>query len=335
MKQFSYNELVTIIIVNYNGKKWLKDCLDSIYSQTYKNSEVIFIDNASVDDSVIFVQKNFPKVRIIRNKKNIGYGRANNLAVERATGEVIFFLNTDTILAEDVLEKLVACKMKRKLQIIGPMLFDFEGKEIDKGFNRSIDFTGYLGFSGKMFYIDGAALMINKKDFIKLGRFDEKYFMYSEDIDLCWRAHLLGMKIDKCYDVAVRHFEGGTGGHTNYKKRGELVVTYLRRYEVEKNNLRNILKNYSTLNLLWVLPLVLFQAAGELIVYLLSGNFKALLVVVKAYMWNIVNFPETLEKRKIVQSQRIVGDKQILSLMCFRLNKLRAFISIGIPKFKE
>lgn len=327
-------DLVSIVVVNYNGRRWIKSCFESIYHQTYKNFEIIFIDNASTDDSINFLKKNYPKIRIIENKTNIGYGCANNLGANKAAGEILFFLNNDTVLGNDTLEKLYIYKKQNNLNVLGPNILDYYGKDIHSGHKCTIDYTGYLGYGKKTFFIDGCALMMGKRDFFDLGGFDEKYFMYSEDIDLCWRAHLFGMKVGVCNNTSLKHFAGGTGGRTQYKRRGDHTVPLLRRYEVEKNNLRNILKNYQLKNLMWVVPLFELQSMGECLVYLFSRNLDAMRAVFKAHLWNLSNISDTLCKRKIIQKKRVVGDEYIFTMMFFGLNKFLAFRSIGLPKFK-
>ncbi len=326
--------MVSIVIVNHNGKKWLKDCLDSITRQSYRSFEIVVVDNASTDDSVGYIRKYYPDVKIVISKTNIGFGRANNLCVRSTRGDIIFFLNNDTVLERDLLEKLLRNREKNKFNITGPKIIDYGGKEIHGRYKMTIDPTGYLGSGEKTFFIDGCALMIGKKDFLYLGGFDEKYFMYCEDVDLCWRAHLYNMKIEVCEDAIVKHFGGGTGGYTQFDKNVRRVIPLVRRYEVEKNNLRNLLKNYGFINLLWVIPLFLLQSLGECLVYLITGNLEAGKAVLKAHLWNLVNFGDTLNERKIVQKKRIIGDRQIISMMSFGLNKFSALRTIGIPKFR-
>lgn len=325
---------VSIIIPTYNGLIFLKKCIPLILKQTYRNVEIIIVDNASTDDSKNYIKNNYSKVRVIENKENIGFGKANNLGVKKAQGEIIFFLNNDTLLGKDTLEKLLTFKANNNLNILGPKILNYDGKNIHGSNQISIDYTGYIGYAKKTFFIDGCALMISKKDFESLGGFDEKYFMYSEDIDLCWRAHLYGMKIEVCEDAIVKHFGGGTGGYTQYDKNVQRVIPLIRWYEVGKNNLRNLLKNYSLINLLWVIPLFILQSLGECLVYLITGNLEAGRVVLKAYLWNLANIGDTLNERKIVQKKRIIGDLQIISMMSFGLNKFSALRTIGIPKFR-
>ena len=99
--------LVSLIIVNWNGKKWLRNCLDSVYSQNYKNFEVIFVDNASTDDSVDFVKDNYPETKIIQNEDNYGFAKGNNIATRIAKGKYLFFLNNDTKVGKNFLTELV------------------------------------------------------------------------------------------------------------------------------------------------------------------------------------------------------------------------------------
>lgn len=327
--------MVSIVIVNYNGRIWLKSFLGSIFSQTYDNFEVIFIDNASTDDSLTFIKKYYPIVRIIDNKTNVGFGEANNVGVKKAKGDIIFFLNNDTLLPKDVLEKLILYKKKHNLNILGPKILNYKGEDIYGGKRLSVDITGYLGYGQKSFYIDGCALIIDKKDFLKLGGFDEKYFMYSEEIDLCWRAHLLGMKVAICENTSIKHFAGGTGGSTLYNRNKTHLIPIFRRYEVEKNNLRNVLKNYELINLFWILLLFMIQSLSEFLLYLLTGRFSAGKAILNAYFWNLKNFPDTLKHRKTIQKERKITDREILSMVRIGSNKLSALMTIGIPRFKK
>ena len=99
--------LVSIVVLNYNGLKWLKPCLDSVVTQTYSNYEVILVDNGSVDTSVEFVEQNYPSVKVVRIGKNLGFAEGNNVGAKVAKGEFLFLLNNDTYVEKDYLEKLL------------------------------------------------------------------------------------------------------------------------------------------------------------------------------------------------------------------------------------
>lgn len=328
--------MISIIIVNWNGKKWLNDCLETLHSQDYQNFEIIFVDNNSEDDSVEFVREKFKKVIIIQNKENLGFGKANNIGVGKSHGDILFFLNNDTQCFQDTLENLIKCRNKSKINILCPAILNQEGECLEKGlFSSGMDFLGTpIGPNKKMFYVEGCSMMISKKDFLRLGGFDERYFMYSEDIDLCWRAHLQGMKLGICDNSKLIHFGGGSSEKTRYDKKAKHVVPVFRRYEVEKNNLRNLLKNYRFFNLLWTVPLFVVQNFFEALLYLVSGNSRMVKVIWKAFYWNLVNVKDTLEERKKVQKTREVGDLKIFSKMNFSPSKIKIFLKMGMPKFK-
>ena len=326
--------MVSVIIINWNGKKWLKECLDSIKGQSYPDYEIIVFDNASTDGSIDFLENNYPEARILKSSGNIGFGPANNLAAKEAKGELLFFLNNDTVLEKKTIEELVKFKNKERLNIVGPKMLDFKGGDIYQGRKLSIDFTGYLGWDKETFFVEGCALMISKTDFENLGSFDKKYFMYSEDIDLCWRAQICGMKIGICDSAWLKHFGGGSGESTRLEKGQRHIVPVTRKYEVEKNNLRSILKNYRFRNIIWIISIFIFLELVESLIYIFTLNWKVLGVQGKAFFWNISNIGDTLREKRIIQKKRKVSDRQIFSKMIFWPGKIKAFWEMGWPKFK-
>lgn len=329
------NPLVSVLIVNWNGVKWLDKCLKSLYNQTYKKFEIIIIDNASTDQSIRFIRKKFPEITIIKNNENFGFGVANNYGAKKAKGSVLFFLNNDVITPPELLESMIRFKLKKRLNMVNPKILDQNGHDINREDYLGIDFLGSPGGpSKKVFFLDGCALMIGKKDFFKLGQFDQKYFMYSEDIDLCWRGHLYGMKLGICEMTSLIHFGGGSSESTQYTKHTRHTTSIIRRYEVEKNNLRNLIKNLRFVNLLWVVPIFFLQDFLESLVYLFTGNFQMFCTIWKALFWNLYNIGDTIYQRKKIQANRTVGDVKILSMMNFNIYKLKNLLAIGWPKFK-
>lgn len=331
------NPLLSIIIVNYNGKHWLEKCIASIRKQTYKPIEIIIIDDKSSDGSLAYIEKEFPEVKLIDPPKHGGFGISNNIGVDNAKGQELLFLNNDTYFDENFLQEMVEYKRKNQAHIVGPKIKDFE--KIDRykeGMFLSIDVFGYAGWQRVPFYVEGCALMISKADFVKLGRFDETYYVYSEDIDLCWRALISGMKVEVCNSAELYHYGGGSSQTTKLCRKRIHVVPYFRRYEVEKNNLRNLLKNYSLINLLWTFPGYVLISFFEAIFYLVIGNAKAATLIGKAILWNITNISDTLKERRRLQESRVTGDYEIMKKMSNGLipNKLRGLLTVGIPKFK-
>jgi hypothetical protein len=200
---------ISIVIVNFNGQKWLGDCLRSIRSQKIKNLEVIIVDNNSTDDSVKIVAREYPDAKVIKNKTNLGFGRGNNLGAKKATSELLFFLNNDTLLQPNCLREVERQVHLKHLDLASPKLLNFSNVDFYKGRKLTLDIVGSLSWGKKITMIEGCGLIIKKKVFESLGGFDSSFFMYSEDLDLCWRAWLCGYKIKMINTASINHFGGG------------------------------------------------------------------------------------------------------------------------------
>ncbi len=326
---------VSIIILNQNGLPFLKKCLPTVKKQTYPDTEIIVTDNASNDGSVEYI-KRIPDVKLVAHKKNYGYAKANNIAAQEATGTFLFFLNNDTELFSDCIEKLVSCY--RDKSVVTARQIPFHDKSFVGSSGAGVDIFGYPYVADdprktRVFYADGAMFFIKKKDFIDLGMFDEKLFIFQEDIDLSWRAQLAGYRIISCWGAKLYHYGGGTvlGGT---KKGSKYASSYFRRYLNEKNIIRNILKNYSFPLCVIILLLLLFIHACEMIGLLILLKGSVIQCYLKAYWWNIRNFKNTMNIRKYVQSRRTVRDAKIMKQMYWSYSKLASLKSVGIPEFK-
>ncbi len=332
------NPKVSIIILNYNGLRFLEACFASIKNQTYKNIETILVDNASDDESCEYVRK-FDWVKLVCNDKNYGYAEANNLATEQASGEFLLFLNNDTEVFPDMVEKLIESYEEKT--IVSPEQILLVNKENGKGgmAGVGVDVFGYAyGTKPKetrVFFADGAAIFIRKKDFVELGMFDAKLFMFQEDIDLSWRAQLMEYKIVSCWQAKFYHYGGGsiTGGAVKDRKEN-YQISYYRYYLSERNTLRNILKNYSWLFLIIILPSFFLIKFLEILFLLFILKFRVVRCYFNAYYWNIVNFGDTLRYRRQIQAKRKIGDWQLFKKMYWSYAKLKALYLLGLPKFK-
>lgn len=323
--------LISIIIVNYNGEKWLGDCLKSIYRQRIKDLEIIVVDNFSTDNSVKFIKNNFPQVVIVKSKKNIGFGKGNNLGAVRAAGELLFFLNTDTKLLPSSLKEMLRIFDGRGVDLAGPKLLDFSNNDFYKNKKLTLDIVGSLAWGKKTTVVEGCCLMIKKSTFIDLGGFDASFFMYSEDLDLCWRAWLYGYKIKIINSARIKHYGGGSSLPTMVGTSKHLVPIF-RRYETEKNTIRMMLKNASMLHLSVSLPIMLILIIGESFLYLCTNQMLAAKKLYSAIVWNVRHFPDTIAQRKVVQAKK--KKKNIWPLLAKKITKFEVFKLIGIPKIK-
>ena len=200
--------LCSIIIINYNTKNLLRACLSSVLAYNFNNAEIIVVDNNSQDESVEMLQSEFAdKIKLIVNQTNFGFGAANNQAAKVAQSKYLFFLNSDTLMWEDILPRLFGfLETYQQVGIISPQLlleddtmqlyaygkFPTISNSIFKRLNK-IKETGedYLPVD----WVSGAALIIRRELFAKLSGFDEKFFMYFEDMDLCQRVKDAGYQV--------------------------------------------------------------------------------------------------------------------------------------------
>jgi hypothetical protein len=227
---------LSIIIVNYNVKEFLQNLLHSITkSASNIQYEIIIVDNASDDGSVEFIKEKFPDVKLIANKKNLGFSKANNLGLKIALGKYILLLNPDTLLREDTLQKMIdffestsdaglaGCKILNpdgSLQLAcrrsfpGPWTSFCKVTGLSSIFPKSKIFARYnLTYldENQTYEVDaisGSFMMMRKEVYEKVGGFDEEFFMYGEDLDLCYRIQKAGYKVYYVHDTQIIHYKG-------------------------------------------------------------------------------------------------------------------------------
>lgn len=322
--------LVSIIVLNFNGKDHLKTCFESLKRQTYLNYECIMVDNASVDGSIEYVKKNFPWVKVIQNKENLGYAGGNNVGVKQVNGDYIVILNNDAEVDAHCLEEMVRVVQSDSLiGICGCKMLDSNRKTSISSVGSSCDIYGFpypIG-AGEMdnnqyrlvtdvFLIAGAGFIIKSGLWNKLGGFDSKYFVYMEECDLCWRAQLVGYRVVVNPSATLYHPAiGATTGKLAYAKK---------RYFMERNTQRTLIKNYSLPTLFTILPRYFALILAETIFFLsIQRNFNLVSSNFKSTLWNIKNFKDTWHSHEIVQQSRTVDDRSIQSKMIHKSAKIR------------
>ncbi|MEA5582840.1 glycosyltransferase family 2 protein [Nodularia harveyana UHCC-0300] len=239
--------LVSIILVNYNGADVLPACLNSLAEFIPQDTcEIILVDNNSQDHSIDYVTENFPEIKIIRMSRNCGFGAGNNAGAKISRGKFLFLLNTDTILTNNIIPHLIDLMQKRQeVGIVGTkLLFPNQSFQISvsptigiKGEFKSRRLHKYaesncnLNFLEKDYQVIkevdivvGASLFIRAELFDSLGGFDESFFMYFEDSDLCQRVQNKGYKIIYTPEVSVIHIRG----HSMKKNANAMAVEYRR-----------------------------------------------------------------------------------------------------------
>ncbi|HRY82528.1 MAG TPA: glycosyltransferase family 2 protein [Candidatus Moranbacteria bacterium] len=210
---------VFIIILNYNGKDFIKKTLASVFRINYPNFEVVFVDNNSVDGSFELIKREFSKITLIKNSENLGFSAGNNIGIEYALergADYILLLNYDTEVENNFLVSLVEMMEEdKKIGIASPLIFEsdglriwFSGGKINWLKMKSIQERNTLreNYFGSD-YISGCAMLIRAEVFRRIGLFDEKYFLYWEDADFSFRAKKEGYRLAVCLKSRILHLE--------------------------------------------------------------------------------------------------------------------------------
>src|SRR2546429_2885123 len=315
---------VSIVIVNWNGKKWLKKCLDSLLEQTYKNIEIIVVDNDSNDDSVEYLKRNYPQVKVIESKENLGFAGGNNLGIKNAKGNLVLLINNDTWVEKDFLTELVDFYNRNKYDLVAPSEAKYDGEKRDPYITR-IDPLGHpIYLEGKAykqeqnFYLSGVCVLFSKDLYQTTKGLDNNFFMYFEEIDWFWRLNLLNKKSTHVDSIYIYHAGAGSTG------KGIKYLSFLWR---NQNTLQMLLKNYSWYNLVWVVPLYLIQNLIEFLFFLIILKPKIAMSYPLGIWFNIKYLNRTLQKRKWIQEHRKVGDRKIMGKMYLGPGKLKHLLN--------
>lgn len=315
-------QLISAVIVNWNGKKWLKKCLSSLNNQTYKNIEIIVVDNASIDGSVEYLRTHYPKIKIIVNKENVGYPKAVNIGIKSSLGKYLLFINNDTWVQKNFVKNLVDFYTKNSFSVISPIVKKYDGKREIVNL-PNIDPTGSpayfykMGRKDKLFYMS-SSYFCSKAEYLETLGFDDNYFAYYEDVDWFWRLNLLKKTFSYTNNAFIFHSGAGSTG------RGIIYNLFLWR---NQNALQTLLKNYSTLMLILILPIYLLQNIIEMLFFVIILKFDIAISYIQGWAFNIKNLKKIMEKRKWIQKRRKVSDIEILKKMYLGPAKLRMLLS--------
>ncbi|MFT4154556.1 glycosyltransferase family 2 protein [Parafilimonas sp.] len=257
---------VAIVILNYNGRNFLEQFLPSVFASTYPDKRIIVADNASTDDSIVYLQNNFSSAELIMLDKNYGFAGGYNEALKKVASDYYILLNSDVEVTpgwmEDMIElmerdKNIAACQPKILSYHNKKYFEYAGAcggwidTMGYAFARGRIFdvceedTGQYNSNEKVFWATGAALCIRAACFHEMSGFDAYFFAHMEEIDLCWRLQRKGYSVYCCASSVVYHVGGGTLPKTNHRK------TYLN----FRNNLIMSLKNLPFPETFWKMPL--------------------------------------------------------------------------------
>ena len=298
----------SVIVLNYNGRAWLEPCLGALTTQSGAPSfEVLLVDNGSSDGSIDFAAARFPSVRIVDNGRNLGFAGGNNAGARVAAGELLAFLNNDTIPAPDWLSRLDAATKdgserrlvtSRIVRLDRPDIIDSAGDGYLRAggafkHGHGAAAAAYAA-SGEVFGACGAAFAVERQLFERLGGFDDDFFMVYEDVDLSYRARLAGHICWYAADAVVRHAGSATLG----------TVSAQAVYYGQRNLEWTWLKNTPTGLLLRTLPEHLAYSLAGVAHYIASGRGGA---AIRGKLDALVGVPRLLRKRRAVQRARRIS----------------------------
>jgi GT2 family glycosyltransferase len=309
------NHKVSIIVVNWNGERFLKDCLGALSNQGYANCEIILVDNGSADNSVRFTRENFPAVKIVALTENKGFTGGNAAGLEVAQGAYIALVNNDARPDEAWLENLLRPMLRdrtigicaSKLIFENPRILNSAGDGLTTagvGFNRGLGHAAAAFDAAEpVFGACGAAVLYRRRMLDEIGFLDEDFFLYDEDIDLNFRAQLAGWKCIYVPSAIAYHVANATS-----KRLSDLHVYYHTR------NLEFVwMKNMpSGLMLRFAHHKIIQEAGSFCYLCLRHGKWKPYF---RAKRDALRMFPLMLEKRKRIQARRRVPNHYVRSVL--------------------
>lgn len=285
---------VAIVILNWNGRNYLEKFLPSVLATAYKNIEFIVADNGSTDESVSFLQNNFPQVTLIRLDKNYGFAKGYNLALEKIRADYYAIINSDIEVEPGWLSPIINLLEQDKLNAAcQPKLLSHSNKHLFEyagGAGGWLDSFGYPFARGRIFdvceedkgqynstervfWVTGAAMVIRSEVFHEMKGFDNYFFAHQEEIDLCWRMQLAGYKLFACPSSVVYHVGGGT------LPRGNSLKTFLN----FRNNQIMLYKNLPWSEKWWKIPFRISLDTISAWKGLLAGDGGYFLAILRAH----------------------------------------------------
>ncbi|MBK9957790.1 MAG: glycosyltransferase family 2 protein [Chitinophagaceae bacterium] len=291
-----YFPTVAIVILNWNGKAYLEKFLPIVLKSSYENKTVIVADNASTDDSVLFLRNHYPGVRLIENAANEGFAGGYNKALQQVNSEYCILLNSDVEVTEQWIEPVIAImEANKKIAACQPKILSFKQKKYFEYAGAAggwIDCMGYPFSRGRVFdccetdngqynnaspcfWATGTAMFVRTEVFKQLAGFDESFFAHQEEIDLCWRMQLAGYAVFVQPASVVYHIGGGTLPSGNSRK---VYLNY-------RNNLVMLYKNLPVSEKIWKIPVRLVLDGIAACRELVSADAGYFMAVIKAHMY--------------------------------------------------
>ncbi len=337
---------VAVVILNWNGREFLRKFLPSVIAHSQDIAEVIIADNASTDSSIEFLQQNYPQLKIINNRTNGGFARGYNEALAGVEADYFVLLNSDIEVTENWIapviklmesdQKIAACQPKlrsfyekEKFEYAGAAggFIDEYGYPFCRGriFNHIETDNGQYNDAIEIFWATGACMFVRADLYKQFGGLDEDFFAHMEEIDFCWRLKNGGYKIMYCPDSVVYHVGGGTLPKKSSHK------TYLN----FRNNLSLLYKNLPS-HLIFPVFVVRFPLDGiAAFKFLIDGGFADFYAVLRAHFYFYRHFLYIRNKRKKITQSMVHGIYKGNLVKEYYINKKTLFTQLDPKEFAE
>jgi GT2 family glycosyltransferase len=346
-KETAHPPCISVVVLNYNGQSWLPRCLESLEQQTiFREIEVILTDNNSSDDSVKFTNdwlaRTSAKGRVVQNGANLFYCGANNNGAAAATGEFLLFLNNDTWLEADCLEKLYQEVISAGADGGTPLIMDYDNDAYQGGGDTGMDLFG-MAVGGPpatgvtpTFAAPGCSLLLRTELFLKIGGFAPELLIYCDETDLAWRAWIAGGKIVSVPGARLHHRGAAVVNPHGNTKTLESRTSETKRFLTNRNGMLLLLKNSQHVLLLLMIPhlaLLLVEAFVSLVLvrrwsYIRKSYFSAIADVFRMR-------GHVLEWRRRIRGFRRRGDFYMFRFLRLKPNRwweVKRMLRFGPPK---
>lgn len=309
---------VSIVILSYNSKEDLKECIPSLVLQSYQDFEIIVVDNASTDGSEEFVRANYPEIKVVQTGKNLGYAAGNNAGFEVAEGEYIVVVNPDTVADPEWLAKLIEplendstitattskiliYYQKDKINTCANTAH-YTGLTFCRGLNMSASELNNPQLVGA---VSGCSFAIRSDMLKNINGFDSDFFLYQEDADLSWRIRFAGGKILYVPESIIYH-------------KFRLSISPQKEFYLERNRYLILLKNFNLYTLMLLSPAFVVTEVITVSHATLNGP-KYIKSKILAYFWIIRNIKGILTKRRETLSKKVTADGEFFGLLDWKI----------------
>ncbi|MDP4011165.1 MAG: glycosyltransferase family 2 protein [Candidatus Roizmanbacteria bacterium] len=318
------NPIISVIVANYNGELFIKDCISSILKE--KNDyELIVVDDYSTDNSVQVIKKlqtNYPNIHLIENSINLGAAKSRNIGAKKSRGEILFFLDCDTTTQKGWYTKIISFFKKysdaglaqAKILRTNTNSFDYAGDLINSLSFLSerahgVEDRGQFDKVEPIFSLKGAAMITRNSIFQKVGGFDEEYGYYWEEPDFAWRVWLSGSKVYFVPQVVVFHEYVTKNKDFHYYARNDII------FKSSKNAIATQIKNLGAKNIGIILPIHVLSWFILACALLFKLDLWKSYSIFKGIVWNFIHLNSTLIKRKNIQNTRKISDKDLFQIV--------------------